>query len=253
MKKIITTTAVCLLAFFANAQLFIKNETSEPVSIAVGWYSEGGSYTGYVTKGWYNIEPGETIDPGLTFTATDDYYFYYAKGWEGDTKLLVSDEAFNIKNADKQYVKDQNANYRWALFRRKDVHFEWLEKKTRTLRLTESSDNYPTSAGFTLYNKYEYTSENFSTSATLYSNGKNDYKLEYSGGTASGCTIDYNADGFYSEETKELIFTSAGCVVKFSFTPEKNLKLTSADGKDCMQYSGVGCSFYLVTYKRKPK
>lgn len=140
IKKVIIVSFMFAITFTIKAQLYIKNATSKPVSIAVGWYSESKDYTGYVTKGWYNIEPGETINPGLTFTSSDDHYYYYAKGWEGNTKLLVGgNEAFNIKNAHLQYVKDANPSYKWVMFRRKDVHFDFLETKTRTLKLTESS------------------------------------------------------------------------------------------------------------------
>lgn len=131
-------TLLCILTVGAKAQLYIKNSTSKPISIAVGWYNEGTNYNGYVTKGWYNIEPGETIDPGMSFTSNDDYFFFYAKGWEGDYKFLTNSESFTIKNADKQYVKDNNPSYKWAMFRKKEVHFGFLETKTYTLNLTES-------------------------------------------------------------------------------------------------------------------
>jgi|GEM_PF-7038129 len=147
-KAIFLFTILSALVTSVYGQLYVKNSTNNPISIAVGWYSENSSC--YVTKGWYNIEPGQTIDPGMTFTSSDDYFFYYAKGWEGSYKFLTNSDAFNIKNADKQYVKDDNPSYTWAMFRKKEVHFDFLEKKTFTLNLTESS-----SAG-TWEGKYSY-------------------------------------------------------------------------------------------------
>lgn len=128
---------ICVVGFKANSQLFIKNETSKPVSIAIGWHSDGDSFDGFVTKGWYNIEPGVTIAPGLYFTSDNDHFFYYAKGWSGNIQFLVSDDAFEIRNADMQYQKDKNPSYRWVNFKRKDVSFSLFEERKYTLRLTE--------------------------------------------------------------------------------------------------------------------
>lgn len=136
MRKLITI-AICFITIKANSQLSIKNETSEPISITIGWYSEGDNFNGYVTKGWWNIEPGFTIEPGLYFTSDNDHFYYYAKGWSGNIQFLVSDGAFEIKNADMQYVKDKNPNYYWVNFKRKDVSFDFLEERKYTLRLTE--------------------------------------------------------------------------------------------------------------------
>lgn len=234
-----------------HAQLFIKNSTNKPIDVAVAWYNEGGSFTGYVTKGWWSIEPGQTINPGISFTSTDDYFFFYSNGWEGDTKLLVSSDAFTIKNADKQYVKDQSTKYKWVLFKRVDVHFGKFEKKTYTLNLT-SNEETPNVSGFFLFNTYEYKFGNLIVTIKLYSNGKKDYKIEYEGATPD-CMVEYSADGFFSTETNELVFTKDGCVLKFVFTPEKNLKLTSTNGSPCSQFAGMNCTFYKETYKRKTK
>lgn len=142
MKNLFFTVALFFLTNQLYSQLSIKNNSSEPISIAVGWYSEKEEFTGFITKGWYNIEPGHTIDPGLYFTSNDDYFYYYAFSktgeWKGDNKLLVhSTDAFNIENANLEYVKNQNSNYQWRSFKLKEVHFDWLEEKKYTLTLTD--------------------------------------------------------------------------------------------------------------------
>lgn len=140
MKILFSTVVFIFLANQLYSQLSIKNNSSEPISIAVGWYSEKEEFTGFITKGWYNIEPGHTIDPGLSFTSDDDYFYYYAFSesweWKGDYELLVhSTDAFNIKNAHLEYVKNQNSNYQWKNFRLKEVHFDWLQERKYTLTL----------------------------------------------------------------------------------------------------------------------
>jgi hypothetical protein len=142
MKILFSTVVFIFLTNQLYSQLSIKNGSSEPITVAIGWYSESEEYTGFVTKGWYNIEPGHTIDPGLYFTSNDDYFYYYAfsKSWEwkggGDYKLLIhSTDAFTIKNAHLDYVKNENSSYQWRNFKLKEVHFDWLEERKHTLTL----------------------------------------------------------------------------------------------------------------------
>lgn len=140
IKTAFLVSFIFAFAFCVQAQLSFKNSTSKPISVAIGWYSEGNDYTGYVTKGWYSIEPGETINPGLTFTSNDDFFFYYVKGFGGDNELLVADDAFEIKNANLQYVQDANPQYNWVKFKRVDVHFMLLEPKKKTITFYGTSN-----------------------------------------------------------------------------------------------------------------
>ena len=130
-----------LIIFFINnlnAQLLVKNSTTETISICFGWYQDDAGY--YITKGWYNVNPGQTISPGLNFTKNDETFYYYATSktnhWEGKYKLLTKSTAFNIANADQPSTKDANPEYVWKLFRPKTVHFPLLTSKTYTLNLT---------------------------------------------------------------------------------------------------------------------
>jgi hypothetical protein len=137
MKKIFNTLMFCLFIININSQLYIQNDTSKPIKIALGWYRQNENYNGYVTSGWLTVEPGYKIKTSLYFTSDKDHFYYYAKGWEGNVGLLVGSGNFKIENADMKYVKDKNPNYKWVNFKRKDVSFYWLEPRIYTLKLTE--------------------------------------------------------------------------------------------------------------------
>jgi uncharacterized membrane protein len=146
MKKLFFTVVIILNCILVNSQLLVKNETSETVSICFGWYNESNGF--FSTKGWYTVRPGETVNPGLNFTSNDDTFYYYAEGWEGDTRLLVKSDVFEIDRANLNVTMDKDSKYRWELFRKKNVQFSWLEEKKYTLRLTESSEFPPSTKSF---------------------------------------------------------------------------------------------------------
>lgn len=234
--------------------MYVKNSTDYAISFCYGKYSSGGSFTGFFTKGWYTIDPGEKKNLGLTFITGSNTFYYYAKStngnkWEGNSKLLVSSEAFQIKNADKQITKDKSTKYSWVLFTKKTLEFGLLETKTQTLNFTQSEETEAQNAGFNPFNTYKYYSDDFSADVELSSNGKNDYKMDYNASTPGGCFISFTADGYYDEKTKLLIFSSEDCKVTFQFTTEKNIKLLNSEGENCSIFHGAGCDFYLVTYK----
>ena len=76
----------------------------------------------------------------MSFTSNDDTFYYFAEGWGGDTQLLVKDDVFEINRANLNITKDEDPQYRWALFRKKNVKFGWLEEKKYTLRLQEANE-----------------------------------------------------------------------------------------------------------------
>ena len=74
-----------------KAQLYVKNSTNSTISICLGWYDESNSC--FTSKGWFNVEPGKTISPGLTFNKLNDEFYYHATSktgkWEGEYLLFV--------------------------------------------------------------------------------------------------------------------------------------------------------------------
>jgi uncharacterized membrane protein len=146
MIRIILAVILCLSAFNGKSQLYLKNSTSKPIIVALGWHSESSDFNGYITKGWFTIEPNQTLNTGLSFSSTNDHFYYYAiskdksNDWSGDNKLLVGSNNFLIKNADMDYKKQEDKSFSWKGFRRKDVSFGFLETKTYTLDFTSGLD-----------------------------------------------------------------------------------------------------------------
>lgn len=125
--------------------LYIKNSTNKPISVCIGWYQ--GDKACYITKGWYNIAAGETVNPSLSFTQDKETFYYHAKtqdnktNWGGEYKLLVSPEKFEIYNADKADTKKENPKYYSTSFRKKEVSFGMFDPKTYTLNLSIADES----------------------------------------------------------------------------------------------------------------
>lgn len=123
MKTILFSLFLTLTTLTAKSQVFFKNSYDEPVWVVIGYYSDTKEYKGWVTKGWYKVSPGERKEI-LSFNPMGQYLYYYAqtkdaqKKFEGKTNLLVHPtDAFNIKNADKEYVQKETPAYKWYKFR----------------------------------------------------------------------------------------------------------------------------------------
>jgi len=95
---------------YSYAQLKFRNSQDHPIDVAVAYYENDEAFTGWYSRGWYHLEPGETkvlIGGDLQYST----YYFYAKDsegyeWKGAGKYLFIVEpfdAFEIKNADKNY------------------------------------------------------------------------------------------------------------------------------------------------------
>lgn len=107
---------------FSYSQVYFTNGSSSPIFMAFAYYLDANSYSGWMSKGWYKVEPGEKIQL-LSYMYNGDFY-YCAQGtdgtkYNGDHSFLVNeDDAFTIKNADHQYVKDNFPSYSWRKMRK---------------------------------------------------------------------------------------------------------------------------------------
>ena len=135
---------VLFCIFFANyskAQLKFQNSQDHPIHVAVAYYENDDSFTGWFSRGWYELEPGETkvlIDGDLEYST---YYFYASDSqgaeWKGGGKysfIVDPVNAFEIKNADKSYQLKGN---------RKILAFKKIStqgEKSHTLRLGEAEE-----------------------------------------------------------------------------------------------------------------
>lgn len=143
MKNKLFILAICclFLANYSNAQLKFQNSQDHPIHVAIAYYENDESFTGWFSRGWYELEPGETkvlIGGDLEYST----YFFYAVDtegaeWKGGGKysfIIDPVNAFEIKNADKGYQLKDNRTVKD--FRKISTQGE----KTHTLRLGESEE-----------------------------------------------------------------------------------------------------------------
>ena len=142
MKKLIAAIALIALCFNSKAQLYFKNESSTPVKVAYAMKNNGKNNKAWYSEGWYSCDPNERIML-TSAVGLHKYVYYYAfatdgsgawhgKNRDGAKKFLVSSNAFDIKNADLEYVMDGNSEYRWETFRRIEIG-PFQTKRTITL------------------------------------------------------------------------------------------------------------------------
>lgn len=129
MKKIcLTFVMICLCAsVFCQHRVVVQNNCKEPIYVAVGSNIKTDNYKGIQTKGWYYIDPGERQYLGyVNYKDVDieygSYFYLHAHThdntltWGNKVKLAVSDERFTIRNADYDYVVNNNKYYYFCDF-----------------------------------------------------------------------------------------------------------------------------------------
>jgi uncharacterized membrane protein len=115
MKKLL----VFLFLIFCSAsfaQIYVTNKTNEPIWVAIVTYQNGKSFTGYVSKGWYKVIPGERVNCGGVLSNGDNTYYVHAhnsswtRSWGKDHYFAIDKtNAFRIENCDMKYtLKDPN-------------------------------------------------------------------------------------------------------------------------------------------------
>ncbi|RZJ92388.1 MAG: DUF1036 domain-containing protein [Chryseobacterium sp.] len=116
MRKIYSALVIFLLSYLSpSAQVIFKNEGFSKIYVAYGYRDVR---TGWTTKGWFPIGPGEE-KPVYDYSSSTNPNFYYCatiekcdQGYFGQHVLYVnSQQPFTIPNADKA------ANYSSPLMR----------------------------------------------------------------------------------------------------------------------------------------
>jgi len=124
-----------LLSVASKAQLYLKNNTDEPVYVAICMYYDSKDSKYFGSEGWWKVEPGDKVQVSSAIGFNDNIYYYaYSstskKKYEGETNLLVHPtDKFFIKNADKEYKKKENPAYVWYKFRHVDMKSGALQLK----------------------------------------------------------------------------------------------------------------------------
>ena len=102
-----SVTSLVLFTETAQADLRICNMTSSRVGVAIGYRGE----QGWVTEGWWNLEPKapcETLIPGKL---TVRFYYIYATdydrggAWSGHTFMCTKDREFKIHGIDDCFAR----------------------------------------------------------------------------------------------------------------------------------------------------
>ena len=129
-----TLLSILFIAFSNSifGQIYATNNTDEPIWVATVTYQKNGSFSGYVSNGWYKIIPGERKNCGGKLRDGDNTYYIHAHNesgskW-GSEKYFAVDKvnAFSIQNCDMEYVLS-NPNYKLVGFTKKFVHIGFFE------------------------------------------------------------------------------------------------------------------------------
>jgi|GEM_PF-5754022 len=121
MKAILLTLHFSLLSILGFSQLSLHNGKDVSYKVAIGYFHSSYKYSGWVTEGWIDIAPGDTIQL-MDVNPREKFIYYYATS-ETDTikgyrKLLVHPtEKFKIIGAIMLSKKEENPAYEWFKFR----------------------------------------------------------------------------------------------------------------------------------------
>ena len=103
----ITVIIILFLNYFGFSQMAFQNKTTVPLKVAFGYYTESAEYTGWTTKGWYTVNPGDKLQV-MDKPLDNEYYYYYASSadtaieFRGSILLKVADGTFKIDHANEE-------------------------------------------------------------------------------------------------------------------------------------------------------
>lgn len=131
LKQLLLVFAI-LIVTNSHSQVEVTNNCDLPITVAIAYYKSTKSYSGWVSEGWWSLEPGETKTLGSFLKNGENTYYIhahtagYANVWGNDEQLAVnSTDAFTIKNCDKEYVLGDDVITKG--FTKKFVHIGLLE------------------------------------------------------------------------------------------------------------------------------
>jgi uncharacterized membrane protein len=134
MRKVIIVALFVSLYNSSFSQLYFRNNYTQPVTIAIAYYSDGKDAKEWVSFGWITIEPNERKEI-LSGVPLNGYVYYYAtcnngKIFDGQHPFIINPfKGFEIKNANMEYVLKENANYKFVNFREVSMGLRSLSLK----------------------------------------------------------------------------------------------------------------------------
>lgn len=134
MKKIAISFLIVLFGIIkCHSQIYLSNNTKEPVWVSIAMYYNQKTYKGWISQGWWKVSPNEKkIISG--FIGENDIFCYYAystsKQYTGVSNILVDPiNKFSIKNCTMDYVYEDNPTYQWKKFRQVKMNKKPFQSK----------------------------------------------------------------------------------------------------------------------------
>lgn len=121
MKKYLIVFVVLVVNNQLFGQLSMKNNTEKPYQVAIAFFHSSFQTSGWISKGWFTINPGETKD--VFYQNPREKFLYYYAFSENDTiqgtkNILVdSKETFTVNQAILEVTKETNPNLKWVKFK----------------------------------------------------------------------------------------------------------------------------------------
>lgn len=139
MKSFLFSILFFCLSTHSQAQLYVENKYNVSFYVAIAYFQSGTTFTGWISKGWTELKPGETKEL-LHVNPTGKKIYLYAhselKTIEGNQPFLTSsDSEFRIKGADLKETGSENPSYQWHSFYEIKRGFSRNFKNKETIQL----------------------------------------------------------------------------------------------------------------------
>jgi uncharacterized membrane protein len=141
MKNILAITFF-LLIIKSTAQVKVTNKSNSPILFCIAYRIYPLNANKFISKGWWEIIPGETqVIEGYEIQYGENSFYYFAQNesgkWKGQQKFVISDDKFEIVDADKIYLHEEMTKYRFEGFRQKSFNIGLHDSLSYELKLED--------------------------------------------------------------------------------------------------------------------
>lgn len=140
MQKIFTS--IVFIGIICNglfAQLYFKNNKNQTYKVAYVFHDKGSQYSGWISKGWVVVQPGEQVKAFYTNPRDKDMYCIAISENDtigGDFCFLVHPTMsdFTLKYPELEATQQQNPALEWMNF--KEIKRNYVVKFKQKLVIT---------------------------------------------------------------------------------------------------------------------
>lgn len=141
MKTILTFTFLMLI-IKSIAQVKVTNNSNSNIRFCIAYRISPLNANRFISKGWWEINPGETqVIEGYEIQYGENSFYYFAQNesgkWKGDQKFVISNDKFEIFDAEKIYLHEEKTTYRLEGFRQKSFNIGLHDSLTYELKLED--------------------------------------------------------------------------------------------------------------------